>query len=618
MPSRLVHTNPQFRERDRAKAQALASLGTATANGPWMGYVPDLIVNGMDPSYFADCNAIFPRAVTSAGSTGEVLMLEPGWARLDTADTSVTLPGSTTINHANPKVVWIGTFKSTNSITTYQTLAWTAGNGADENTAALWGVNVTTKAWTRILHSAAATTVRPEGNRDAMPDVALFAAGAPTRAAHTGPIDEPVMIITNNVDPVYVFPSGSGLATFEDLVELVGFAPFLAKSVEVFNNRVYYLNTSENSVRYPQRLRRSPPFTCDPLNTAVGSGASDLKDFAGDGLRIERLGTVLVCYFSDGVAFVRATGNYTAPDAFQTVSTSRGLISTHSLVNIGNDLHFGIFTDGWFELDPSGRFREVGLIDAGNGVISGKWKSTFYNLLTNNPDLRERLYCHYESSTDKVYISIPTDDDAENSQVWVYDRHADRVFLDTYEALCFGEVERQTRTGLTYVTVAPQTYDDISPETYATVEAKFGVKALVHGDSNGFIFQHDPEMITRDEPADTGNTTPYAHFKTHPLSFGNSHGLVCADRVLLEYVGFAMPAWGCEVSSLVLGASSSDTPQTAILNTTIGALGSVTTAYHSLRKSGPQLQFLFAGQGPMMFKSFSLDIFDEKVEFYGQ
>ncbi len=130
-----------------------------------------------------------------------------------------------------------------------------------------------------------------------MPDSCMFPAGSPGRPSYTGAIVEPAWIWTNNVDPVYVFPAGTGLQTYQDLTAQAALAPFLARSCATFNGRIYFLNTSENAVRRRQRLRRTAVFQADPSTTLAGSGSQDLLQFRGDGLRVEPLGSVLAIYF---------------------------------------------------------------------------------------------------------------------------------------------------------------------------------------------------------------------------------------------------------------------------------------------------------------------------------
>jgi hypothetical protein len=625
VPSGLLSSNPAFLERDRAKAESMVSLQTLQARGPFMGYVPDLPTHLMNLNFAWNCNHIIARALTGAGGEGEALMVVPGWVRVDNDDPATSLP----LGHSSSlrKVLLLAEFprtSTTGGITGEHDktlMAWTGGDGSTENTAALWRVALTSNDWERVQHINVggagvphATALRPKGGRNNMPHSCTFAAGASARTAYSAGIAEPAFIFTNNVDPVYVYPSGTGVHNrFEDLTDDANLRPFFAKSCAVFNNRVYFLNTSEAGVRRRQRLRRTPPFTCDPKTSAVGAGPLDLRDYTGDGVRVERLGSVLAVYFTDGVAFLRATGNYTAPDAVQTVSTTRGLISTNALANIGNDTHFGIFNDGWFELDPSGRWNERGVVDVGGGVVKGKWKETFYNLLAKDPTKRERLFVQYEPSADYIYISFPTDAEGENSRVWIYDRKADRVWIDDYEALCFGTYDRLVIAGMTYATSAPHTYSSIAPATYASLGPQYSLKALAHGNSAGWVFQHEPDSINRDNSNASGSVVPTFTYQTHYIGMETPRYLKTADRVEVEYIGFG--AGGSNVTANVRRGVS-DSGENGVLQMMGSPQGDIVSAKKFFRRTGQVLSLTLSGSAPIILKSYELDLFNDQSESY--
>jgi hypothetical protein len=568
-------------------------------------------------------NALSARSSTGQGGEAEVIMLEPGWIRLDPADPATGLPLGT----GTTDVVLLAEFPRTNDAGTTATadidrttLAIISGDGTTANTQEMWRIRPSTGLWQQVAHSNFAATTRPKGDREALPDWTVFAAGAPARTDYTSGggngIDQPAFIWTNNVDPVYVYPADSTTPTvFEDLTADAALAPFYAKSVEVYNNRVYFLNTSENGTRYLQRVRRTPPFTCDPAIAGVGSGSVDLKDFSDEGLRLMRLGNVLVAYFKDGVAFIRGGGPVTNPDAYQSVSTSRGLISSHSVANLGNDLHFGIFTDGWYELDPSGRFREVGVVDLGGGQIAHKWRDTFYDLLGKEPDKRNRLYIEYDPPSNKVYIALPTDDEDDNERVWIYDRTADRVFLDEYPVTCWGRYTRQITSSLTYAAAATAgpggtelTYDSIAPATYASLGNIYGIEALAHGTLNGYVFQHEPGTVSRDKEASTGNEVPTYVYETHYKYGSSPRFLLSADRVLVEYSNLNGP----NLTAIV--ASSGSVNESVSLPMTTGNVGDLNISSDFYRFTGQQLNLRLTGVGPVLLKSFELDLFQEEVE----
>jgi len=545
-------------------------------------------------------------------------MLEPGWIRLDPADPATGLPLGT----GDTEVILLAEFPRTTDTggtaadIDRTTLAIVAGDGNNANSAEMWRIQPSTGNWQQIAHSNFAGTTRPKGDREKLPDWTVFAGGAGGRTSYTGSIGQPAFIWTNNIDPVYVYPSASAApTTYEDLTADAALAPFLAKSCETYNNRAYFLNTSENGTRYQQRVRRTPPLTCDPAIAGVGAGSVDFKDFAGEGLRLMRLGNVLAAYFEDGVAFIRGGGPVTNPDSYQTVSTSRGLIGTHAVANLGEDLHFGIFSDGWYELDPSGRFRELGLVDMGGGQIRHKWKDTFYDLLGKDPTKRNRIYVEYDPPSNRVYIALPTDTEDDNERVWIYDRTSDRVFLDTYPVTCWGRYTRQITSALTYAGAAtagpggtPYTYASIAPATYASLGNIYGLEALAHGTLNGYVFQHEPGTISRDVEAATGNAVPTYAYETHYKYGSSPRFLISADRVLVEYANLNSPNMNAVVSS------PDGLSETVSLPINVGNAGDLNMAKDFFRFTGTQLNLRLTGVGPVLLKSFEMDLFQDEVE----
>jgi len=629
VPSRLVPSHPGFQAQQLAKARELTHLSGVAARGPFLGYVPDLPAHHLDMNAASGIIGLVARSLVTGGSDGEVLMLDMGWRRASEADPSLDMP----LSGGSQEVVHITMFPRTNpdgdKTGEYQNtiMAVVAGDGSTENTCELWRLLPSTNAWTQIAHTnyGPNDTYRPEGDRDALPDSCVLASGWPDRdtdlvfsgndAAADG-IDEPCFVWTNNVDPVYVFPADSDTAALNDEFEDLTSAStlwttndktkaFKAKSCEAFNNRIYFLNTSEKGVRYRQRLRRTPPFTANPDPAQVGAGSSDLKDFAGDGLRAERLGNVLALYFEDGVAFMRPTQVRTAPDSFQTISTSRGLVSTHAVTNIGNDLHFGIFNDGWFELDPSGRFREVGIANIG-GIPHHKWKDTFYAALAKDKTKRARLYTQYHPDTNSIYISVPLDSATDNAVVWIYDRTSDRVFLDNYGATCWGVIDRITDPTGTTIGGLTGTIGGLSG-SIVDLGIKSGIQDLAHGTTSGYIFQHDIGLSTRDKEQTTGNSLPLYNYLTPQIAGSSPRFLMSLDRFIVEYIS---------VGSTDMSVTVKANAQSQVANVPIndGVFGSVNTGQGWFRITGQEFSVSLTGTGPVMLKSFEADIYEEQVE----
>jgi len=543
---------------------------TVEVRGPFLGYQPDVDPNTTDGTTFGDLTNVLARA--HGEDHGEVLGLPDGYRQIDSARLPLgdTTPPAATAD-ADPvvRLDQLSRVAPTGHATpgdlagefTLTPMAVTAGDGTTNASGNMYRISAAGQ-WTAVVDSDSTSSARAlkagrdgrSPNSPSMPDSCTAPFGATARAANTaasnddlqsGPIQEPCWIFTNDVDEVMVFPAATsqtllGTHDYEPLCDDTsspsldggGADGFKCKSVETWNGRVYFLNTSEAGTRRQQRLRRTAKFTADPDPTIVGAGFYDFREFQGEGLRIEALGDVLAVYFSDGVAFMRATGVPTSPDEPQIISNERGLLSTHGVVSIGRNVHFGIFTDGWWLLDQSGRWQEVGVSNS-NGKIIPKWRQTFYETIPS--DQRHRIYCYYDQPNNLVYIAKPTLDEPDPEEVWIYDPTSDRVFKENYPVTCFGTFTPRSQEGIT-IDALPGTIDSL----VGTIDS-FGAiagfpKVRVHGDLNGFVYQHRRDISGYDSAA----SPPVVQEPTWSFDFGvrslaGFRNLTSVDRVSLEY-----------------------------------------------------------------------------------
>ena len=575
MPTKLLTTTARdltqfgaLRRQAKALAQQVAQgKQTLTIRGPYAGMVPDVDPNLTDGTAFVEMENCLARA--HGEDHGEVLGLPDGFRQVDstrlplgdssppaaTGEEVVALAAfqrAAPTGHADPGE-YTGEFINT-------PMAATAGDGSTGDTGYLYRI-ASNNQWTLVGISAAASTTRAlAAGRDgrstsqSMPDYCVAPFGATARATNTaagnddlqsGAIQEPAFIFTNDVDEVMVFPSSTteslaGTHTYEPLCDETSSATldgggadgFKCKSVETWNGRVYFLNTAEAGTRRPFRLRRTAKFTADPNPSTAGAGFYDFREFSGEGLRIETLGDVLAVYFSDGVAFMRPTGVPTSPDEPQIISTERGLLSTHSMCAIGRNVHFGIFTDGWWLLDQSGRWQEVGITEV-NGRRIPKWRQTFYDAIPATK--RHRIYCYYDQPNNLVYIARPTTEEEEPEEVWIWDPSSDRVFMENYPVTCFGTFTPLAQSGTT-IDGLTGTIDGLTGAIDSYDAVTGFPKARVHGDQSGFVYAHSRLQEGFHPP----NTTPAVQdpawsFTLGWRSPGGIRNLTTVDRVSLEY-----------------------------------------------------------------------------------
>ena len=588
MPSKLTATTLRQIQSValRQKAQQVAGQGpqTIAIKGPFSGFLPDIDPNLVDGTSFNGMRNCLAR---SHGSNhGEVLGLPDGYRQLDSArlplGDGATLPASpVTDATAIVRVDQVGRFAPTAHATPGEftgefaatPMAVSSGDGSTGGSGNMYRISPSSGQWTRVAPGVSMTAPRQltsyrdgrgstsvvAGKAPSMPDSCTAPFGATARARNTGGgaddlqsgnINEPCWIFTNDSDEVMVFPTNSGAVdgtltagpvhayepicdpTSSAALDSGGANGFKCKSVETWNGRVYYWNTSEAGTRRSLRLRRSAKFTADPSPLIVGSGFYDFRDFQGEGLRIETLGDLLAVYASDGVAVLRPTGVPTNPDEPQVISTERGLLATHAVTAMGRNVHFGIFTDGWWLLDQSGRWQEVGVVNL-DGKVVPKWRETFYSLVPAN--VRHRLQVYYDQPSNLVYIAIPTADAPSPTQVWIYDPASDRVFIENYPVTCFGSYTPLLQAGVTIDALVGTIDSQVGTiDSFAPV-AGFP-KVRVHGDPTGFVYKHDRALSGYDSAAHLPTVQdPTWSFRTGLRSPAGFRNLYTVDRVSTEY-----------------------------------------------------------------------------------
>jgi hypothetical protein len=573
--SQLTSTNPDIRRNERALAQQLARKSKARAEGPWNGVTTGIPHSNADLTNAEDIVGLVARADVQGG--GEILTNDGGFDQVDSDNLPLGDSASSTHDVALiadfPLVDDSGGNPSAWEDTSG--MVFLTGDGSTNNSAELWKLDPALSAWgytgnagTSIPYGApgtsAASAVGMEATIDgasefpSMPDSCVFSAGAPARVAdaasaigQSGNIAQPVFILTNNVDPVVVYPGASDTESWEYLSSSFGnsyAAAFRAVSCESFGDRVYFLNTWESSVRHRNRLRRTARGTADPLHTNVGSGFIDMDEFGTNGVRCETLGNTLACYFQDGTALVRETGVATSPNAVQKLDSTRGLLSTQGLVNIPNIGHFGIFTDGWWVLDPNGRWTELGVTTIDGKQIE-KWRRKFYSLLDRSR--LHRISCHYDQEHNWIRIAVPQTGDPLDSGdgsanqvqhptlVWIYDLNGDRVFTDDYSAhggiTTMGEITIRGDAALQWGAggggspLITGSWDD-HPESWGSLESDAGTKRLVHGEGEGLVFFHSDEGFQKD------GADPNWSYKSLTQSAGEPTLLKRVDKVSVEHL----------------------------------------------------------------------------------
>ena len=616
MPSFLVPQNSDIFDRWVQDATLVQRIVRARAGSPWQGLVPDLDPH-QAPASGMGITSFGLVARPAPDSRGEVLMPDAGFVEVPADGAGLPLTSSSGTTALRTNITMLAMFNRTDStgavVTEWDktTLATVGGDGTTVGSRELWKRLPSTGAWTQIpwvgsAGSGPPDAHEPEATREFLSDWAEFPAGAPGRTAYNGAIIEPVFVWCNLHDRAMVWPilEGAGsreTSDFETLTDRFS-ADFRARTVEHFGGRLYFGNTIEAGTQHRQRIRRTALFTADPLETTAGAGAFDIRDFSRDLLRLEKLGDLLVAYFEDGTAFIRLSNIATAPDAVQLLREQRGLISTFAVTSVGNQEHFGIFDDGWFFLDPSGRWTEVGMLNI-DGVQVSKWKETFYNLLDYNQ--RHRLVVGYDGRF--IRIAFPTVDDVDNTldnqEVWIFDPRGNRVFRDRYPVSVWANIDSDIQAATIWSSMVGTWAEQIG--SWDALAAKFGIKNFNHGTIEGHVFIHNYGIVTKFDIATQTNINP--SWAIHGIlgSGGDPTTLKTGIKLWMECISTG----GGTVVMTFHGDSADGSEGGAVQIGSNSNIGDIDTAFRTFNFTAANIRYSITGTTlPIQIRSIMADI----------
>ena len=475
-------------------------------------------------------------------------------------------------------------------------------------------LNPANDQWRELVADAdIAVAAIPDGDREALWDSAAMGFGCPARldsGAAAAVIAEPCLVFCNSdedgpVDPVYVTPSDTGIAglDYDELVQNPADTPapgFAATSVEAFGGRIHFLGCSDGARRH----RWTAIGTAYPNEAIVGSGYLDFDaDFDQRGLRIESMENHLVLYFEDGVCFQIPTGRYADAYRPRIISTTRGLLGTHVMCKISPHLHFGIFSDGWWILNSSGKWSKVGKLvipeTEGKAHEMSKWEDTFYADL--DWENKHRIVCTYDKFRQIVKIAYTSRDSEDNSRILNYHWPTDSCWPDQYAnpVTMWGAYDVQTEAGVTWLPA------DLDPLTWTTVIGSWAAYApefvdetVVHGGLNGLVYARDFNTLTFD------GVIPTFLWASHEISRNESPWLdQTFHRFGLEYMS-------------VTGSSANITPfmdnlavfQTEPLALNEGLPGQMHTCHAPFQMRGTHHGFWLAGSAPVLIRSMMTEV----------
>lgn len=577
MPSRLGTLGRRYLDSN--------SIGTKTAlrgeqaqpipiGPPFGGYTPDLVAPVAGLASATYCTGLI--------SKGGDLQQDDGFAKVDSA----RLPlGASTLPSGTPQAI-TGLFSSFDVSGTPGPMRLAMTCKGSDTTGRLYELQNSNGQW---AHRAAqgANTFGGTTTAATLFDYTYFPP-AQSAAVTTG-----CAVLTNNVDQIMRYPSSAATTTY-DLFD--SSASYIAKSVEVSEDRVLALNVNVAGTRYTTRLIWTNKGATPSFNTAnVGAGFSDFLDVKGQGLKVMNLGQLVALYFDSAVVVLQRTGIATDPFRRLYTSNERGLLSTQSVVQLGSGVHFGIFTDGWFFFDDQARWEEIGITQV-SGVNLHKWHKTFYELL--DWENKSRVTCVYDGVNRFIRIAFPTKGNTNPDMVWNYDLLTDSIWPDVnYGALapnCWGSWYDIAQTGTTWDSFSgSQTFD--SPplnawDSYAGTRGRYRVQ---HGTTSGLVFKHDPQLVTRD-----GATGTYS-YSSNQVPVGSNGLQKTSKRLVISYTRQVNSSGGNPPP--ITGTLSADSGQSSsrTFQQTKGALGTNQSEIIAAQVSGTNMGWAVSGSHPI-------------------
>ena len=448
------------------------------------------------------------------------------------------------------------------------------------------------------------------GKRDEMFDWAPYPlGGTPVAPSTTNP---GLIVFTNKIDEVYAWDIGNDPGAAPDNQGSYTSAYggelddtfFKAKSVELYDDRLVFLNTEEDGENHFRRVRwtalsliddgATPPIAVAPRTpslTNVGSGFIDLNEFNGEGLRVLKFEDRAALYFTDGVALLERTWNPTNPFNRQYLTKERGLLGTFAVTRISGDAHFGIFTDGWYYLLANGQWVEAGTLK-GEGISARKWAHTFYQLI--NDDRANEIVVSFDSYYHYVRISFPSGED--ESTTWIYDTKTDTVWPDDpYEAVIWGSGNSLLQASVVWG-AAVGTWGTFTGR-WMDLDATYGDKVPLHGTDDGVIFLHSPTATQRD-----GEDVSWS-FLTHLQDYNDPYSKKTGDRIAINHITSIVD------SSVAIGFRNEEGTQvTNSFNLNVDETGATAVSAIHAVVTGDSLAITGAGFGPVEFYSFQPSI----------
>lgn len=494
MPSKLGQPGGQEPDKNRSRLIKM--------EGPFRGYRPSL-------------NPAFAGLETAAGTSNLILRngawtWDYGWTKYHTLATNpLPLGGRTTAfpggTSGNP-ITYLDYFYDHTGSGNEATIAMTA-NGTNGRGTLFIYQHTAVPNWVELTDSSAVGFLT-DGTH--ISDAALYPWSYMTAI---GDLPKGTWFVTNGVRdttncrvaryPNSVSTNYITMATPTATPDLSNAGPFGCASLCAYAERLYAFHTVEGTIptnrRQPNRLRWTRPgwstyaSTVWQSDTNLGAGYQDLLFCPGEGVAVKQIGRSIACYLSKGVVILRVTGELRPVHSLVYASSARGLLGTKAVADLGGGVHFGAFEDGFWFLTETGEWHEAGIATEG-GLRYRKFTDAFFAALYKPSAYRITL--GYDRDRRLIYITFPSGG-ATTFATWIYDIDLDEMYPQDWD-IAASTGTAQTARAFAFV-------------DKGTTQAG---SCLIHGGSNGFIWEHTPNTYLRN-----GVNVPWS-YATPNIDFG--------------------------------------------------------------------------------------------------
>lgn len=224
-----------------------------------------------------------------------------------------------------------------------------------------------------------------------------------------GGILSSVLVLNNQEDtPQYMYYNEDFLADLPNWP-----ANTVAKVVKPFKNYLFALNTTENSIRYPYRVRWSHsadpgvvPSTWDESDKTKDAGFIEIAQTTGQIIDMATLSDNNIIYKEDSVWSISFVGGY-GIFGVQQLFSDDGILAEKCVVEFGGR-HFVVGHDDIYIHDGTSK----------QSIVEDQMRTYFFDNV--NADVYEQVYCVKHDEKKQIWVCFPSTDSTECDKAMVW------------------------------------------------------------------------------------------------------------------------------------------------------------------------------------------------------